>query len=182
MLGSTVALTGAFILSLSGLRIAFTDLDSIPMSSVYETGSAKNLKPRIPDSPDVIVVNNRNKIIMTNPVQGKKECWLTDQALLNPNCKIKSTEIPNAIDLVSPDLDYKEVVNMQEVTGLHKVDFSDVLDLGQAEPCPPKSHQGKTINFLDKFGNSGTIDEKNTWDISESPVPEKRYLRTKNEL
>lgn len=180
--GGPVALIGAFILSLSGLRIAFTDLDSIPTSPIYEMGSAKNLKTRIPNSLDVVVVNNRNKIIMTNSLPEKKECWLADQAFLNSNCKVKSTEIPNAIDLVSHDLDYKEVVNMQDVTGLDKVDFSDVLDLGQAEPCPPKSHQGKTVNFLDKFGDSGTIDEKDTWDISESPVPEKKYLRTRNEL
>ena len=35
-------------------------------------GLAKNVKPSIPSSPDVIVVNNRNKIIITNPVQEKK--------------------------------------------------------------------------------------------------------------
>lgn len=80
--GGPVALTWAFILAVCGLRIAFTDLDSIPTSPVYETGSAKNVKPRIPGSPDVVVVNNRNKIIMTNPVQEKKECWLPDQSLL----------------------------------------------------------------------------------------------------
>lgn len=69
---------------------------------------------------------------------------------------------------------------MQDVMGLDQVDFSDVLDLEQAQPCNPKSHQGKTVNFLDKFGDSRTIDEKDTWDISKSPVPEKRSIRTRN--
>ena len=71
---------------------------------------------------------------------------------------------------------------MQDVMGLDRVDFSDILDLGQDEPFTPKSHQGKTVNFLDKFGDSGPIHEKDKWDISESPVPEKRDLRTRNEL
>jgi hypothetical protein len=184
VLGGRVALSFAVALGVSGLKLAFIDLDSIPTSPVYKTGSAKNLEPRIPGSPEVVVVNNRNrnKITMTNSVKPNRECWLPEQAVLNPNCKIKSTDIPNAIDLVSPDLEYKEVVNMQDVTGLERVDFSDVFDLGQAEPSIPKSPKGKTVNFLDKFGDSGPIDEKDTWDISESTVPEPKYLRTRNEL
>lgn len=181
--GGLPAISLAFILALSGLRIAFTDLDSIPTSLVYEMGSVKNLKPRIPNSPDVVVVNNRNKIILTNSVQKKKECWLPDQALLNSNCKINPTDIPDVIHLVSPDLHYKEVVNMQDITGLDRVSFSDVLDLGQAESSIPKSHQGKTVNFLDKFGDSGIIDEKDTWDINDNEfmVPEDPdKLRTRN--
>lgn len=68
VVGGSVGLAWAFVLALSGLPIAFTDLDSIPTSPIYETGSAENIEPRIPSSPEVIVVNNRNKIIMTNPV------------------------------------------------------------------------------------------------------------------
>lgn len=57
---------------------------------------------------------------------------MPDQALLNPNCRVKSTEIPNAVNVGLTDLKYNEVVNMQDVTGLDRVDLSDVLDLGQA--------------------------------------------------
>ena len=71
---------------------------------------------------------------------------------------------------------------MQDVTGLDKVDFSDVLDLGQAEPSTPKFNGGKEVNFLEKFGDSETINEEDRWDVNESPIPEKRYLRTRNEL
>ena len=54
---------------------------------------------------------------------------------------------------------------MQDVTGLTRVDFSDTFDLGQTRPYSYKSHQSKTVNFLDKFADSGNIDEKNTWDV-----------------
>lgn len=162
------------------MRIVFNNLDSISTSSVYDTGLAKNLESRILGTPDVVVVNSRNKVILSNPVKEKIECWLPDQALLNSNCKVKHTEISNAIDLVSSDLKYNEVVNMRDVTGLDQVNFSDMVDLGQLELCIPKFHKAKMINFLDKYSDSGTIDEKDTWDISESRVPENPSLRIGN--
>lgn len=67
---------------------------------------------------------------------------------------------------------------MQDVTSLNRVDFSDVLDLGQT--CIPKSHKGKMVDFLDKFGDSETINEQDQWDILKSTVPEK--LRIRDEL
>lgn len=63
--------------------------------------------------------------------------------LLNSDCKVKPTQIPKAIDLVSHNLKYNDVVNMQDVTGLDRIDFSDVLDLGKAEPSIPKPRKGK---------------------------------------
>lgn len=81
------------------------------------------------------------------------------------------------MDLVSHNLNYDDVINMCDVTGLDRVDFSDVLDLGQ-----PKTCKGKMINFLDKFGDSSPIDEMDTLSASEYSVPEKRCLRTRNEL
>ena len=179
VIGGPVALTFAFVLTTLGLRLGFTNMDKILTSPVSET-SAKNLKPRVSDLPDVVTVNFRNKITMANPAQEKGECWLAEQALLNPSCKVKATEIPSAIDLVSHDLKYSEVVNMQDVTGLNRVEFSDILDLGQAEPSISKPRTGKIVNFLEKFGDPGTIDEMDRWDTSEYKVPEKRYLRTRN--
>lgn len=134
VIGGPVALIFASLLTTLGLRLAFTNMDKILTSPVYETSSAKNLKPRIADLPDVITVNFRNKITMSNPVEEKGECWLADQALFNSACIIKPTEIPSVIELVSHDLKYSEVVNMQDVTGLDRVEFTDILDLGQAEP------------------------------------------------
>jgi hypothetical protein len=69
-----VALICAFVLTTSGLRLAFSNLDFIPTSLISKTGSAENLKPRIEDLNDVVIVNDRNKIVMTNPGQEKGEC------------------------------------------------------------------------------------------------------------
>lgn len=186
ILDGPISLTFAVICGVLGLKLAVVRLDLIATSPVYD------LKPRIPYELDIVVLNSENshdKIIMSNPVQEKKECWLGDQALTNPNCKIKPTQIPDAIDLVSPDLKYDQVVikydqvvTMKDTTGLTREDFADVFDLGQPEPGIPKRQKGKMVNFLEKFGDSGSIDEKDTWDISESKIPEKKYLRTRNEL
>ena len=80
---SPIVLTSAFFLWTSGLRLAFSNLDAIPTSPAYLTGSAKNFEPRIPDSSDVVVFNSQSKIRITTPENG--ECLLTEQALFNPN-------------------------------------------------------------------------------------------------
>lgn len=91
IIGGPAALTFAVMLGKSGLRLAFNNLNVIPTSPVDIT---KDLEPRIPGVPEVIVVNNRNgdKMTMSEPVQKNQECWLADQRLLNPNCEIKSTD------------------------------------------------------------------------------------------
>ena len=97
---------------------------------------------------------------------------------------IRAGLIPNTLDLASHNLKYEKVVNMQDVTGLDRVDFSDILDLREVKPSIPKARRGKMVNFMDKFGNSGPIDEINTWEVCEevcqSMVPEKIYLKTRN--
>nr|YP_010133682.1 hypothetical protein KYU99_pgp071 [Nitzschia supralitorea]QWM93172.1 hypothetical protein [Nitzschia supralitorea] len=168
------ALGGAFVLATLGLKLAFTNPDKILTSPISEI-SYKNLKPRIADMPDVVSINCRDKINMHNPVQQKREYWLADQALLNSNCKLKLTDIPDVINAASHDLKYNEVVNMQDVTGLNRVDFSDILDLGQSDSYVPK-FKGKTVNFLDKFGDPEIISESE-WYTSEPPVIKNRYLR-----
>lgn len=149
------------------LRLAYTDLDKLPTTPIDERIPAKSLKPRISDLPDLVTVNFRNKITMTTG-QEKPE-----QAYFNPNCKIKPTEIPSKIELVFYDLDYSEVVNMQDVTG---------LDLGQAEPSISKPRQGKMVNFLDIFPDPENIDESKTWDACTvtDNVPKNMNLRTAN--
>ena len=127
-MGGPVALIFASILSGVGLRMAFNNLDFIPTSPLYLT---EDLRPRIPNLDEIIVVNNRDKITMGEPGQKNQECWLPSQPLLNPNCKIKTTEIPDAIDSVLSNLKYEDTVNMQDVTGLDRVQFTDKFDLGQ---------------------------------------------------
>ena len=179
IIGSPVALIIAFMLGTSGLRLAFSNLDFIPTSPVDVT---KDLQQRIPGVSEVVVVNNRNKIIMSKPIQENQECWLPDQRLLNPNCKVKLTEIPDTIDSILPDLRYEETVNMQDTTGLDRVEFTDKFDLGQTKPSICNPRKGKEVNFLEKFGDSEPIGESEGWDTYENElmVPEKLYLRTRN--
>ena len=97
-IGGNRALISAFVLVTMGLRLGLTELE-IPTSPVYETSSEKDLKPRIADLSDVVSVNFRNKITMTDPTQGKKECWFAKQSLFKPDWNLKPTEIPSAIDV-----------------------------------------------------------------------------------
>lgn len=179
--GTPVALFFAFILGASGLNLALTNLD-IATSAVDVT---KVLKPRIPGTTDVVVMNNvhkQNKIIMCDPAKENHECWLPDQRLFNPNCKVKLTEMPDVVDPVLSDLKYEDTVNMRDVTGLNQQTFTDIFDLKQTEPSICKPRQGKEVNFLEKFGGSGQISESETWDIDDNEfmVPEQRDIRTRN--
>lgn len=179
MIGSPFAFMLAFLSGTAGLRLAFSNLDMtiIATSSVDVT---KEVKPRMPGVSDVVVVNNRDKIIMRDPdpVKENYECWLPDQRLLNSNCKVKPTEIPDAIDSVLPNLKYDDTINMRDVTGLKLHEFTDKLDLGKTEP----SFRGKEVNFLDKFGDSGPITESEAWETFENDflLPDKIDLRTRN--
>jgi len=180
--GGAAAIFIACTLGTIALKLAYTDLDKLPTSPIDETIPARQIEPRIPDVPDVVTVMFRNKVKAPSIVQEKGECWLPEQAYFNPNCKIKPTEIPTAVDLASHGLGYDEVVNMKDVTGLERVDFSDILDLGQTKPSISKSSKGKMVNFLEMFGDPADIDKSETWDASSitDTVPKKMNLRTGN--
>ena len=113
-----VTFTFVSILVISGLRLAFNNLNLIPTSPIDLT---KDLKPRIPGISDVIVVTSRDKITMSEPVQKNQKCWLAGQPLFNSNCQVKITEMPDAIDSVLSKLNYQDAVNMKDVTGLDRV-------------------------------------------------------------
>ena len=178
-IGSPLSLAGALVLGTSGLRLAFTNLDFLATSAIDIT---EGIKPRIPGISEVVVVNNRDKMIMSNPMQENKECWLPDQRFSNPTCTVKPTQIPDTIDSVLPDLNYEDTVNMQDITGLDRVKFTDQCDLGQTKSDICNLRKGKEVNFLDKFGDSGPISETEGWDTGENEVmvPKRKYLRTRN--
>ena len=89
-------------------------------------------------------------------------------------------KIEDVMKLGTPAFKCDEVVNMQDVTGLNRVGFTDVLDLGKSQNCAIKPRQGKMVNFLDKFGDSGTIPETETWDVCLPNVQDEHYLKIKN--
>lgn len=61
-----MALIVALIRGVSGLTLAFNNLDFIPTSPVHIT---EDLGPRIPGISKVVVVNNRDKMIICEPIQ-----------------------------------------------------------------------------------------------------------------
>ncbi len=177
--GGPIALFIAALMATGGLKLAFTDPDKLPTSFIDEILPISQIEPRIADLPDVVTVNFGNKVKAPSIVQSKGECLLPEQAYFNPNCQIKPTEIPTAVNQAPPGLVYDEVVNMQDITGLDRVDFSDVLDLGQPEPSISKASKSKTVNFLEMFGDPADIDESDTWDASSitDTVAKRRNLR-----
>lgn len=180
VIGNPVSLMVALLLGTSGLRLAFSNLDLISTSPVDIT---KGVEPRIPGTTEVVIVNNRDKITMHELVPENQECWLPDQHLLNPKCQLKVTEVPDAIDSALPNLRYKDTVNMQDTTGLDRVEFTDKFDLGQPKPNSCNPLKGKEVNFLKKFRDSGPIGDSEGWDTCDNDfmVPEKKYLRTRNQ-
>lgn len=179
--GGPIALVFAALVATGGLKLAFTDMDKLPTSFIDERLPISQIQPRIADLPDVVTVNYRNKVKAPSIVQSKGECLLAEQAYFNPNCQIKPTQIPTAVNQALPELVYDDVVNMKDVTGLDRVDFSDILDLGQPEPAILKDRKSKTVNFLEMFGDPAHVDESDTWDASSitDTVEKSRNLRTR---
>ena len=167
-----------FILAAFGFRLAFNNVEIILTSPIDFT---KKIKARLPGVSDVVVVNNRNNVIMPEFIKEKHECWLPDQQFLNKNCNVKNSEISVISDSPLPNLSYEDTVNMQDVTGLDRTQFRDTLDMGQRESTISK-RLGKQVNFLDKFGDSEKIDRSEQWENSKNflSAPNKN-LRIRNE-
>lgn len=156
VLGGPVTLILVCLLATLGLRLAFNDMDQIITSPALTI-------PRIQTKNDVVILNYQNRIIMKDSKQERLECWLADQALFNSKCNKTPTavEINDAINSVTHNLNYDDVVNMKDVTTFDRIDFSDVLDLG-LDPKQVRT-RAKTVNFIDKFGDPDSIDEKHAW-------------------
>lgn len=80
-----------------------------------------------------------------------------------------------------PNLDYEETVNMKEVTGLYKQQFTDQFDLGiEADTCV-SPRKGKKVSFLDLFGDPKEITEDQTWETCDNDfvIRNEKYSRTK---
>ena len=140
-------------------------------SPILEVNSVKDITPRVPNYHDVVVVNNRHKIILDNPVKHHPECILVHQLLLNDNCSIKPTQVPDAVDSILFNLNYNDVVNMKDFTPIVKnrlnknFDFGDVYDLvGQpVKPSLKKRIKAKMVRFLEMYGDPKNVDDKDSW-------------------
>ena len=155
----------------------------IPTDFIYP--SIGLITRRIPDRPDIVSVDlesvSRSKITMPE-VSTEYQCSLPDQIMYNPKCSLRPREIADIVanvDAYAP-LNYDEVVNMQDVTKLPTVEFSDKFEILES----PKSttnfrlrgtkyfrNQAKTVKFLKKFGDPEFISDTEQWDIT-TPTPQ----------
>jgi hypothetical protein len=145
-----------------GFLIIPTDVIFTPVDSI---------RRRIPDQPDLISVDSEpvslSKITMPEFSTGY-ECSLPDQIMYNPKCSLRPSEIGDMAKNAGVPLDYDEVVNMQDVTKLTTVEFSDKFEISPS-PKPTTNfrlqgtkrskNQGKTLNFLEKFGDPEFISD-----------------------
>jgi hypothetical protein len=157
-----------------GFLIIPTAVISTPVNSIMR---------HIPGQPDLVSVNlepvSRSKITMPKFSTGY-ECSLPDQIMYNPKCSLRPSEIADIAANADVPLNYDEVVNMGDVTKLPRVKFSDNFEILQS-PEPPTNfrlrgtkrfkNQGKTPNFLEKFGDPEFISDTEQYDIT-TPTPQ----------
>ena len=106
------------------------------------------------------------------------ECSLPDQMIGNPIC-VREAEIDIKSGNVVVDMliDYDEVVNMEDVTGLNgDIQFADQFETLPIENPGPKKSQHSRINpnknrkittsLLEEFDDPDHIPDSETWDIS----------------
>jgi hypothetical protein len=110
----------------------------------------------------------------------QQECVLPDQKLFNSKCRLP--QIPDEVDSVSHGLEYGEVVNMEDVTGLDRVQFSDVSDLGRPALGPSRK-VAKQVKFSEKFliGPVDIDELPESKDLTIIPEMDLQELRLRNE-
>jgi hypothetical protein len=118
------------------------------VSTTLIDGPLKSMKRRIPNIPEVVSVNkvpetkSRDKIEM---ITKSYECLLPTQKWANPKCRqLTHEEIIKATN--DFPLKYEDIVNMQQVTGLKEIKFSDIYDVS------PKSSGSTSISDVSKIG------------------------------
>jgi hypothetical protein len=145
-----------------GSVIIPTDVISTPVSFITR---------RIPNQPDLVSVDlksvSRTKIIMPE-FSTSYECSLPVQRMFNSKCSLRPSEIVDVISNPNVDvpLNYDQVVNMQDITKLRSVKFSDQFEVTlSSKPIANSNLRGrerfrnraKTSKFLQKFGDTGVI-------------------------
>jgi len=143
-------------------------------------GPISHIAQRIQDRTDIVVVDLEpsNDKITVKQSSVPYECSLPDQMLGNPIC-VRETEIgiKSGDVLVDILIDYDEVVNMEDLTGLSgEIKFADQFETVPIEnPGPIKSQHSRpnpsksskrTASLLEKFGDPDYIPDSETWDTS----------------
>lgn len=172
------------------------DLMLIVTSAI--SGPISLVRRRVEDRPEVVSIDFEpasDKITMSeSSAPYTYECSLPEQRLGNPTCArenqileiIENAESGNVV--LDTVLEYDEVVNMEDVTGLSGKEFSDqfeFLPVQKPAPIEPKSIRPnlrkpskRTANLLDKFGDPKNIPDAETWDTI--PGNPQHAIRTRN--
>jgi hypothetical protein len=128
----------SLILGVSGIALSATNYDFPIIPTTLISGAVESINRRIPDVPEVVSVNFENKPTNRIEMSNKRyECLLPEYRLIDPTCRMKTietVEIPNNIGL-----DYNDVVNMHDVTGLNTVEFTYIYQVPPStETVQPK--------------------------------------------
>lgn len=186
-LGVGGATTTTIVLSvltfLSGTSSMFfireSDLFFIKTQAIV--GSLSQVASRVQDRTDVVILDlepSSDKITMER-ASVPYQCSLPDQMLGNKKCVPKTVvnDVKSGDIVVDMLLDYNEVVNMEDITGLSgEIEFVDQFEIVPIQrPGPIKSKHSRpsrskkltrTVNLLEKFGDPENIQDTETWDTS----------------
>lgn len=178
-----------------GLKLAYLNFDFIPTEGIPENVEIDSIRPRIADLPDVVSINYRYRTrIIMNGQEEASECWLPYYSFSNPKCnRVSLEQIKNLAEDgvinngVIHNLNYNDVVNMQDVTGLD-CSFDDELELGgvvkrvRRSMLRKKTKKTKVVNFLEKFADPKNIEESESWNLDENNITDAEIVGKKMNL
>jgi len=179
---TTIVLSVVTFLSGTGSMFFIREADIFFIKTQAIAGSLSQIRQRIKDRTDVVVIDlepSSDKITMEKS-SVPYECSLPDQRLGNPTCvrKTKVSETGTSGNVVVDILiDYDDVVNMEDVTGLNgDIKFADQFEtIPIQKPGPIKAEHSRpnpgkkltrTASLLEKFGDPEHIPDTETWDTS----------------
>jgi hypothetical protein len=159
------------VLAGCGVNLALTDLDYFPfIKTTLITGGVESIKRRIPDVLEVVSVD----VDFENQPKIRYECWVPEMRLQNPTCRFSNEKIIKISNSIG--LDYQNVVNMHDVTGLNTVEFLEKYSFNDRAQVPSSTEKlkprvrGITVNLLEKFRDPQNIPESETWDIQTNSI------------
>ena len=179
---TTIPVVLSIVTFLSGTSFMFFLRESgfLLIKTKAIAGPISHIAQRIQDRTDIVVIDlepSNDKITMKES-SVPYECSLPDQMLGNPKC-VRETEIgiKSGDVLVDIPIDYDEVVNMEDITGLSgEIKFADQFETVPIEkPGPIKSQHTRSnpskstkriASLLEKFGDPEHIPDTETWDTS----------------
>jgi len=99
------------------------------------------------------------------------ECLLPEQQFSNLKCRLTVEEVTEISSKIK--LNYKDIVNMQDVTGVYKIEFTDKYQVPSSSDVTNTVNtvrhksklKGIVVNFLNKFSDPKNIPETEIWDI-----------------